>query len=338
MRKNEERLMNKRMLERLILIHNAIKSGLYPNCQKLRKLYTEKTGFSVGEATIYRDIEALRNNFQAPLEYDYEKHGFYYIDENWEFSVNQITSNDIFYLSCVKTLLSNFEGSPVYNQISNVIDFITQTQVGNKNLLLNRIAIPPLPKVIVKEENWNLVMECLQENIVLKFDYNGRWRTETTHRIFKPYQLLLQDGVYFVFGFDDSANEGKGGERLFNLSRMSKLEKTELHFELPSDYEFSTRCGGGRFGAFKDEKKEKYEIEFYDDARQLVKDSVWADDQEFTDYDEDNLTIMKFSTSQSQKVLEMVLSQGVNARPLAPAEFVTRWQNQIKGMMKYSGI
>ena len=69
---------------------------------------------------------------------------------------------------------------------------MTQTQVGNKNVMLNRIAVPPLPKVRVNEDVWNVVIECLQENKVIKFDYNGRWNTATTHRmrVIEKYSVL----------------------------------------------------------------------------------------------------------------------------------------------------
>lgn len=83
----------------------------------------------------------------------------------------------------------------------------------------------------------------------------------------RPHQILLQDGLYFVFGYEENADNGKGGERLFNLSRMKNIENTKKTFELPKDFEFATRCGGGRFSAFKELNKVQYEIDFYDDAR-----------------------------------------------------------------------
>ena len=334
MKENNNNLLNKKKIERLIKIYNAIKSGLYPNTNQLQKLIGEETGFKVGIATISRDIDTLRTYFKAPLEYDRAKNGYYFIDDNWEFALNKISVNDAFYLSSVKTLLANFNDSPMYKEIKTVIDFVTDTQGYGKSLLLDRIAIPPLPKVIVSEETWKSVMTALQENTCLKFDYNGRWNTATTHRFVRPYQLLLQDGMYYLFGYDELADGGNGGERLFCLPRMKNIENTTNSFELPADFDFSSRCSGGRFGAYKDEKTIHYEIDFYDDARQFVKDCVWADDQEFIDIDEENTTIIKFSSSQSLKVLEWVLSQGVNARPRAPEEFVERWKNEIRGLAK----
>lgn len=41
-----ERTLNKKMLERLIIIHNAVKAEMYPNVTRLKKLYCEQTGYS----------------------------------------------------------------------------------------------------------------------------------------------------------------------------------------------------------------------------------------------------------------------------------------------------
>lgn len=322
---------NHLMLERLSKIHAKIKSGCYPNSQQLA------FDNEVSLPTISRDIQFLRDRFGADIQYDAAQRGYYYASD-FDMPLNMISTKDIISLSLAKQLLSQYEGSPIFNEISNIIDFLSDSQGIGKADFLKRVAMPPLPKVLVNELVWKSVMECLQGNTILKFDYNGRWNTSTTHRMLRPYQVLLQDGMYFVFGYDENADDCKGGERLFNLSRMKNLENTGRSFELPENFEFASRCGGGRFGAFKEAKKVHYEIDFYDDARQYVKDCVWADDQEFSEIEEEHTTTIKFTSSQSTKVLEWVLAQGVNARPIAPAEFVERWRNEIRGLAKAAGI
>ncbi len=303
------------------------KTSFFPNTKQLA------FDNEVSVPTISRDIEFLRDRFGAQIEYDSIKRGYYYA-KDFDMPLNLISSKDVLFLSIVKQLMTQYEGSPIYNEISSIVDFLTDSQGFGKSDFLRRVATPPLPKVIVNDDVWNIVINCLRDNIILKFDYNGRWNTATTHRTLRPYQILLQDGLYFVFGFDENADNGKGGESLFNLSRMKHLEVTNQTFELPENFDFSSRCGGGRFGAFKDNKTVHYEIDFYDDARQFVKDCVWADDQQLIDYDEESTTTIKFSSSQSLKVLEWVLSQGANASPVAPAEFVERWKNTIRALAK----
>ena len=143
--KQPARQINKKMIERLLIIHNAINAGLYPDNKKLRSLYLETTGYSnVGEATINRDLNTLRTTFNAPLEYDRQKGGYYYF-EKCDLKLNSITAEDAFYLSAAKILLSSFEGSPMYKSISEVINFVTDTQGIGKSALLKRIAVAPAP-------------------------------------------------------------------------------------------------------------------------------------------------------------------------------------------------
>lgn len=335
MKQEASRTLNKKMLERIIIIHNAIKSGIYPNNEQLRRLYCEQTGYSnVGEATINRDIDMLRTYFRAPLEYDRSKGGYYYLDDRWDFALNTLSSQEVFYLSAAKTLLSAFTGTPLYNAISDVIDFITDTQTAGKSELLKRIAVPPTPQLKTNETIWQEILRAMQSNRIIEFDYNGRWRTQTTHRRVHPYQFLFDDGMCFLFGY----SEEREAERLFLLNRMKNLSVTDEQFQLPKNYEFSSRCGGGKFGAFMTEDAEWFSIDFYGTARQYVKDCVWADDQEITDFESEDRTRIQFSSTQALKVREWILSQGQNAVPREPEWFVEDWKSQVREMAKRAGI
>lgn len=326
--KQATRQINKKMIERLLIIHNAINAGLYPDNKKLRSLYLETTGYSnVGEATINRDLNTLRTTFKAPLEYDRQKGGYYYF-EKCDLKLNSITAGDAFYLSAAKILLSSFEDSPMYKSISEVINFVTDTQGIGKSALLKRIAVAPAPKFITKEETWSKVLEALQNNLIIEFDYKGRWNTEITHRRVRPYQILMDEGQYLLFGY----SEERKAERLFVLNRMCKLAVTDGHFELPENFEFSSRCGGDKFGAFMGDEVYDFVIDFYGDACSYVKECVWADNQELVDYADEEKTRMTFSSTQWLKVLEWVLSQGANAVPVSPDWFVDEWKSAVGGM------
>ncbi len=329
------RKLNKKMLERIIIIHNEIKSGKYPNNERLRRRYCEQTGYStVGEATINRDIDTLRTYFRAPLEYDRRKGGYYYSDDRWDFALNTLSEQEVFCLSAAKTLLSAFTSSPLYHAISEVIDFVTDTQTTGKSELLKRIAVPSTPQVKTNESAWQAILQAMQDNRIIEFDYNGRWHTQTMHRRVHPYQFLFDDGMCFLFGY----SEERKAERLFLLNRMKNLSITDERFQLPEDYEFSSRCGGGKFGAFMTDDAEWFSVDFYGDARQYVKERVWADDQEITDFDSEDRTQIQFSSTQALKVREWILSQGQNAVPRAPEWFVEDWKIQVRGMAERAGI
>ena len=227
-----------------------------------------------------------------------------------------------------------FKGSPLYQEISDVIDFVTDTQMHNQSDILNRIAVPPTPKVVIDESAWKEILSAIKQNKVLEFDYNGRWNTNTTHRKVHPYQILLDEGMYYLFGYAEERKD----ERLFCLNRMKNLTVTNESFTLPQNYDFTSRCGGGKFGSFMTDQIETYVIDFYGDARQYVKDCIWADDQEITENNDEDTTSITFSSSQSLKVREWVLAQGMNTKPIEPEWFVEDWKEQIRGMMHNAGL
>ena len=119
---------------------------------------------------------------------------------------------------------------------------------------------------------------------------------------------------------------------------MFNFKITEDKIDLPEDFEFSTRCGGGKFGAFMREKSYDFVIDFYGEARSFVKECVWAENQKITDYDDEGKTRIEFSSSQWFNILEWVLARGGNAMPLAPDWFVEEWKGNVSAMAENAGI
>ena len=70
---------------RLLHIEQLIKTMNYPNVPDLMR----ETGMS--RATIMRDLDSLKDDYDAPIEYDFYHRGYYYTDENYKIrNVNQV--------------------------------------------------------------------------------------------------------------------------------------------------------------------------------------------------------------------------------------------------------
>ena len=317
------------MLERLIKIHKEIRSGTYPNTKQLAEKYNEGKGIS----TISRDIEFLRDRFFAPIEYDYFHKGYYYTDD-FEMPLNVLDSEKLQSLFAAKQLLIHFKESPIYQEISSIIDFLSDLNTNGNSKILNRITVPPIPKFIVDTKILNNIYIALQSNNIIEFDYKGRWDSSLQHRKVRHYQLILDDGQYFLYGFSEEKND----VRIFSLGRMENLIVKPEVFTLPSDYEFENKRGSGRFGSFVSDNLDTYKIEFYDHSRIILKSFIWADDQIIEDDDSRNCTTITFTSTQSFKIEEWVLAQGMYAKPLEPEWLVNSWKENIKEMLKLAGL
>lgn len=311
------------MLERLINIHKEIRDGKYPNTTELARKFNDGKGIS----TISRDIEFLRDRFYAPIEYDFVRKGYYYT-EKFEMPLNNISPEKIQTLFAAKHLLEHFKNSPIYDEISKIIDFLTDTNINYDSEFLDRIAVPPVPEFIVDKEILKKIYEALKLDLIVEFDYKGRWNQELSHRRVHPYQLILDDGKYYLYGFSEERND----TRIFSLGNMQNFVITNSSFVLPSGYEFQNHCGGGKFGSFTSKTTEKYKIEFYKYSRPMIKSCIWADDQILEDDDERDCTTLTFTSSQGFKIEELILSQGMYAKPLEPQWLVETWTKHVKGM------
>ncbi|WP_407425255.1 helix-turn-helix transcriptional regulator [Treponema sp.] len=312
-----------RMLERISHIHRKIKSGCYPNTKQLA--YELESGL----ATISRDLDYMRDRMYAPIEYDFTHKGYYYTEAFEPSMQNHLSDKDLRVMLSAKVLLSHYKNTPIYEEACSMLDLLSSNAMEGKNTaLMNRIAVAPTVETNVNQEIWNSIQDSLNQNHILQFDYTDRWGKKTEQRRLRPYQLVLDEGVCYLFGFD----ELRQAERIFSLVRMKNAVVTEDEFELPENYEFESRCKDGNFGAVFSKKAEHYVIEFYNEARLLVKEKIWADSQVFKE--DENKTTIEFDSSQFLKIKSWVLSNGCNAKPIKPEWLVKEWKWHIEGMTK----
>jgi predicted DNA-binding transcriptional regulator YafY len=71
----------------MYFIDKKVRERTFPTTVSLASDYEAKYGKSVDSRTIAADIAALKEKFRAPLEYDYEKRGYFYTDPYFQLPV-----------------------------------------------------------------------------------------------------------------------------------------------------------------------------------------------------------------------------------------------------------
>ena len=315
---NTQTKITYRMLERISYIHRKIKSSCYPN--------TKQLAFELesGLATISRDIDYMRDRMYAPIEYDYTHEGYYYTEPFEPTLQNHLSEKDLRVLLAAKVLLSHYKNTPVYEEACSVLDLLSSSTMNGKNAeLLNRITVAPTVETTINQETWNVIQDALNNNHVLQFDYTDRWGKQTEQRRLRPYQLVLDNGECLLFGFDELRN----AERIFSLLRIKNVTVTDDAFELPIDFEFNNRLENSNFGAVFCKNPEHYVIEFYNEVQMFVKERKWAENQIITE--SNGKTTIEFDSTQFLKIKEWILSNGCNAKPIAPNWLVNEWKETI---------
>lgn len=90
---------------RVFEIDREIASGRYPNVSYFMKK------FEVSEATVLRDIERLRNDFSADIEYDRIRKGYYYTTPSFRLPALLSTEKQIVAAQLMSNLLATIKGT-----------------------------------------------------------------------------------------------------------------------------------------------------------------------------------------------------------------------------------
>ncbi|AEF86029.1 conserved hypothetical protein [Treponema primitia ZAS-2] len=330
----------KTALPRIYFIDKEIASGKYPNTKALAKLY------ETGTATISRDIEFMRDRLGAPIEYDYFHKGYYYTEKTFRLPAAFTSADDMLALGMAKTLLSLYQNTPIYEAARQLVDAITAPleDPGKTRWYEDRIVVPPIPSVQFSPELWQTITEALGENRILNFEYRSSWYTAFETRRVRPYQLLFDNGSWYLYGYA----EERRGMRMFSLPRIRKISLSDKTFTLPTGYDFRTKTEGSYFGAYSNERKQRYCINFYGEAALRIQERQWAADQRIDEIPSrgkgrnrkappEGVTL-SFTSAQYGKVLELVLASGRDALPLEPPELVEDWLANVGDMARRARI
>ncbi len=331
---------------RILRIDELIASGCYPTIEDLMDDHEELGS----RATIYRAIESMKLELNAPIEKDPHTKGFYYSDKTYRLPAVFTTGQEMFAVSMLQNMVSNLKGTPVYSDAVRILETIQKSAVKNPNELKwkgkinssedtnmewtkNRYVFLDDCKMDVSEKTWNTLEIAFRENRAIEFDYSGIWKTEKTHRKVQPYQSVFSGGTWYLWCKDIS----KKALRLFQIPRISNVRLTKEVFTVPPDADFRKHSTGA-FGAFIGETKRpvEFKAQFYDEACEFIRDRQWGDRQKIEEQ-KDGSIILSFMGNQLYPFLKLILGCGCNARPLAPKLLVDEWNWHVREMGKNLG-
>ncbi|MCL2093730.1 MAG: WYL domain-containing protein [Treponema sp.] len=328
MMKKEQRspraLTTKTALARIYRLDAEIAAGRYPNSDYLAQ------ACEVSISTISRDLDFMRYQLDAPIEYDALRRGFYYSEKTFRLPAGFTGADELLALGMAKNILTMYQDTPIYEAANNLLNCIIAplSAGGDAQWYENRIVVPRLPPSPIAPGIWDPITASIKENRVLTFEYLGTYDEDYQLRRVRPYQLLFDNGLWYLYGY---AEERKG-TRIFSLARMQKVTLTTDRFTLPANYDYRASSSGSYFGVFMGQETYTFKVAFYDYSMAWVRDRTWAEDQEISETGEG--LIITFTSSQFEKVYEWVLSRGSTAQPLEPELLVQLWEENIEEMQK----
>lgn len=226
--------LSKKQLQRLIRLVAQLKENRYPNCSTfaaaMRKVdLDENLNISCTAKTIFRDIQTLKNDFDAPIDFDKSRNGYYLTHHGWNFSCPQIYDDSEMLAAVVGARIAeHIFPEPMKQQIRDAVDYLLT--YNNPDFLdktqMDSLVIIPSNRTAVDSVIFEDVFYAWQNHKVCHVEYKDS-KGNCSERDFEPHALVFFDGVWYAKGFCRTRKE----MRTLVLPRIQGITVTPEEFE-----------------------------------------------------------------------------------------------------------
>jgi len=310
---------------RLVFIDREIAKSSYPNCSQLASEY------EVSAKTIQRDLDYMRYHLDAPIDYSAKHRGYWYTEPNYQLPAISIKESDLFAIYLAEKLLTQYEGTPLYDSLRSVFRKIEESLPAKTTVDLGkdhtRFTVFPPSNTLIRPGIWEKVAEAIRLSHRLRILYCTPGN-EPASRDLDPYHGVRFEGDWYVVGHCHLRNE----IRTFSLARMESVELLPTNFRIPATFDFS-RLSGSHFGVHWSDNEYHVEIRFAREVAGYIRERRWHPTQRLDDNPDGSVTL-SLTVNHLLELKRWVLSWGDTAQVLAPPDFVNDIRASTTGMAR----
>ena len=302
-----------------------IAEGLQVNCSTLAE------ACEVSEKTIQRDINYLRDEHLAPIDYDPMKKSYYYTEDSFSLPAITINESDLFAIAIAEKALKGHEGTPIYEKLKSVFakigQFLPEKVSMEPSWIDSRISVDPGRHTNIDPDIWTAVTRALQSNKSLEITYKKPSALEAKCRKVDPYHVVSYQGDWYLIAYCHYRDE----VRTFSVSRIQELKILDDTFNIPQDFDYQEawqKC----FGIFRGDKDYDVVIKFSTESAPYVKEREWHTTQILEEQD-DGTVVLKLITNHLDEIKRWVFCWGSEAEVLEPKELRSAIRNELKKML-----
>ncbi len=283
----------------------------------------------MSKRTVLRHLDALRDDFGAPLKVDPSSHA-YYLEGDFEIPLPELTEGEIVSLFLIETLLGQLEGTPYARPLASagrkLRGMLTDRATGGNGAGADFISIPcdPLRGDELKlAACFGAMEQGRRERRTVAFDHFSVARNATSRRKLNPYHLFLRSGAWYVVGFCHQRRE----PRMYALDRIEGIELTEEPFTIPESFRIEEFLEN----SWSLDRGEPVTVRIRFDSYQArwIRERIWHPSQTITEEPDGGL-IYTAEVAGNREIKQWALSFGVHAEVLEPEELRKEIGDEIR--------
>ena len=319
-------------LSRIAKIDEEIRSGRYPNSEELA------AKMEVNSRTILRDIEHLRLYYDAPIEYDYNKKGFYYSEPNFFIKSVMLTEEEVqtitLYENFAKMCNDDESNIKLRKALGKIIAVIPENISGNLMFAPseeNKYDFLFQPTVVISGNISFELDSAIKNKDVIEVEY---WisdnRKYSLHSL-EPLYIFYERHNYYLLAWKNGSHSKPG---VYSINRMKNLRITGKHFEIPGDFKITDYVKKNATVSPADNKLYLFELSFPKEIASEAIERVYYHNQT-VELCKDGTVFVTFRSTQLHEIFRWVLLEGQRVKVLNPPELVKMIKLEIQKVGQY---
>lgn len=309
---------------RLLFIDRKISEGRYPNCSNLAEEY------EVSSKTIQRDLEYMRYELDAPIEYSAKERGYFYKESNFQLPAISIKESDLFSIYLAQEILDQYRDTPLYSRLKSVFDKIEDSlpnaPESNYTPPQNRFTVFPSPSTTINPKIWDDVFTAVRTQKTIEMNYSAPSGKNEKRKI-DPYHTIRYEGDWYVVAHCHKQND----RRTFSLARMTQVKETGDVFTISEDFDFA-KITTSRFGVHWGQGAEKIILHFNSKAAPYIEERTWHNSQKIQKMTDGAVTL-QIVAHRSIELKKWILSWGAQVEVVEPEILRKEMKEELSQML-----
>ncbi|MBW3541066.1 MAG: WYL domain-containing protein [Planctomycetes bacterium] len=301
-------------LRRLLIFDGEIRSGSHPTAERLAQLA------EVAPRTVLRDLEILRDELGAPLEFCRRKNGWRYTCDTFQLPHLRISEGELVALFVAEQLLRHHRGTPYEEDLSRAVRKLALLLPDEITVHWDTVARSHSFRTSAvgrgDTETFRRLARAVLHRRQLRLVYWTASREEVTERRVDPWHLTNVDGEWFLVGYCHL----RKCRRTFAPARIRELAETGRSFDVPEDFSAADLLEGTfKVVAEEDRPLQRIRLRFAPSAAKYIREKTFHPSQKSA-LEADGSLLLELSLRSFIEVRRWILSWGSECTVLEPAE------------------
>lgn len=286
------------------------------------------------KSTADRDIENLRDNLQAPLEYSRDLNGYFYNQSSsktpYELPGLWFSTEELHGLLICQQLLQNISPGILSLQIKSLqkrINNMLSKAHSPLPIVSDKIQFTSVGKRLQDDSQFKRIATALFCNQQVHIDYQPRGKdSQTSKRTLSPQKIIYHRDNWYLVAHCHNKNQ----LRLFSVDRINSaksLEETAIKIADKKLQDFLNSS----YGIFTGKATHMAILEFTKDRASWIADELWHSEQQGEWLKNGNFQL-SIPFSDSRELVMDILKHGAEVKVTAPPFLQQIIKAQIKKM------